>query len=530
MARDCSFAIFKFAIEFCCYAELNDGSVLFSFGDEAEAKAKSAAAPLHSKSQQHIQGTPQASQEQSQLPVGSAKTQSSSKQDMANSSMPNLHQAAPKAPRPMTARARQAAAPAIDPKVIAKYTRLAVTPNLPVSGSTGPSSSSFNASQSVSSVASQRPTSPAVAMAALSNSDVGIGKTVSQAPSQGPGQKAKPAIDPKIIAKYSHRAVTSSLPASGSTGSSSSNAVSNGSSQRPSLPANPSSSGVESGRSVSQVPSQRLGSPKPAIDPAVIAKYSRRAVTPALPPSASNPSSSSFNATRSARGVTSQHPSSPAAAPASPSMSNGDASRSVSKAHTQRPQSPAVASPSPSPSSSNDDVSKSLSKAPTQRPPSPATASYSLSSLGLDDSSMSSSQAPRQRSASRKPPIDPKIIAKYSRRAVTQGPPASRSEVAEPEGRPASADTSDEKASSSEAASERLADMTPQQLQALKVRPLSYCNNISMHTVIMQLGYLTLHGYVMFAWLPVAASESTSVTEAVAYNRYGDGNGLQNMH
>ena len=421
---------------------------MFSFGGEAEAKAKSAAAPSavlrkdHYKStspvrQQAVQGASQPSQDQSKPEVADKElpeSQSSSNEDLINSSTRNLQQAAQ---RMSASRAKQAAAPAIDPKIIAKYTRLAVTPNLPVAGSTSPSRSSFDASKSVSSVPSQRPTSPAVAAASLRSSSVGGSKAGSPASSQKP-VSAKPAIDPKTVAKYSRRAVIPDLPASGAHSSSSSihagKSVSNVPRQRPSVPAvaeaSPSSSNPDSNKIVSQSPRQKPGSAKPAIDPKIIAKYSCRAVPSDLPASASRPSSSNLNAGKSA---TTQHPSSPAIGLTNLSSSDVDAS----KASTQRPRSPAVASTSPS--SSSVDTSNPVSQAPSQRPSSP------------------------------KPPIDPKIIAKYSCRAVTPDLPASRTGGAEPESRPSSADTSDEEENSSEAATERLGDMTPQQLQGLKV-------------------------------------------------------------
>ena len=471
----CSYIAFRSAWHhLCCFAELDDGSVLFSFGEKTQAKAASATAPSavsrkdHNKStstirQQTDQGAPQASQEQSK-PAEDEQTdsQSSSKQKLANSSMHSLQQPVLTALQRIAAlKAKQAAAPAIDPKIIAKYTRLAVTPNLPVSGSTGPSSSSFDASQSVSSVPSQRPSSPAVTIANPSSSSFDGSKAVSQAPSQKP-VSAKPAIDPKTIAKYSRQAVIPDLPASGSPFSSSSfnadKSVSSVSSQRPfSVPAvaigSQSSSKVDSSKPVSQAPSQKPGSTKPAIDPKIIAKYSRRAVTPDLPASASHPRSSSLNAGESASKASMQPPSPPAIALTSPSSSEADASESLSKASTQRPRSPAVASTRPS--SSSADASKSMT------------------------------QAPSQRSSSLKPAIDPEIIAKYSRQAVTPDLPASRSEGAEPDRRPSSADTSDEEGSSSEAASERLGDMTPQQLQGLKVssHPVAWHFCIALQSV-----------------------------------------------
>ena len=455
---------------------------MFSFGEEAEARTKSAAAPSavphkeRDKStspmkQQAVQGATQASKEQSKPEVAGdqlIERQSSSKEALTNSRTRNLQQAA----QQMTAsRAKQAAAPAINPKIIAKYTRLAVTPNLPVSGSTGPSSSTFDASKSVSSVPSQRPSSPLVAIPNRSSSRVNGSKAVSQAPSDKP-VSAKPAIDPQIIAKYSRPAVTPDLPVSGSTGPSSSTfdaskSVSSIPSHRPSVPA-VASANTDRSKTVSQAPRQKPGSAKPAIDPKIIAKYSRQAVNPDLPASASRPSSSSLSAGKSA---TTQHPSSPAFGLTIPSSSDVDASESLSKASTQHPRSPAVASASPS--SSSADTSQSVSQAPSQRPSSP------------------------------KPPINPKIIAKYSRQAVTPDLPASRCEGAEPESRPSSADTSDEEASSSEAASERLGDMTPQQLQGLKVssRHVTWHYYVAMQCVVDGILTCAFHTLLTTAWI-----------------------------
>ena len=265
---------------------------------------------------------------------------------------------------------------AIDPKIIAKYSRRAVIPNLPVSGSTGPSSSSFDAHPSVTNVPSQRPSSPAVTVAGPSSTGVAGSKAVSQAPIQKP-VSAKSAIDPKIIAKYSRRAVIPDLPASGSRASRASSdagkSVSSVSSQRPSVPAvalaslsSSSSSDIDSSQTVSQAPSQKSGYVKPAIDPKIIAKYSRRAGTADLPASASRPSSSSLNTSYSASKAATQRPISPAIRLTSPSSSDVDASESLINASTQRPQSPAVASSRPS--SSSADTSKSISQAPSQRP------------------------------------------------------------------------------------------------------------------------------------------------------------------
>ena len=524
----------------CCFAELDDGSVLFSFGKEAEAKAKSAAAtsavPHKDQDQstspirpQTAQGASQANQEQSKPAEGEqTESQSSSKQNLAKSSNHNLQQPALTALQQITAsKAKQLAAPAIDPKIIAKYTRLAVIPNLPVSGSTGPSSSSFDARPSVSSIPSQRPSSPAVTVASLSSTGVFDSKAVTQAPSQKP-VSAEAAIDPKIIAKYSQRAVIPNLPVFGSTGLSSSSfdarpTVSSIPSQRPSSPAaaiaSQSSTGVAGSKAVSQAPVQKPVSAKSAIDPKIIAKYSQRAVIPDLPASGSRASRASSDAGKSVSSVSSQRPSVPAVALASlssssssdidssqtvsqapsqksgyvkpaidpkiiakysrravtadlpasasrPSSSSLNTSYSASKAATQRPISPAISLTSPS--SSDVDASESLINASTQRPQSPAVASSRPSSSSAD-TSKSISQAPSQRPSSPKPPIDPKIIAKYSRRAVSPDLIASRSQGAEFDSRPSSADTSDEEGSSSEAASERLGDMTPQQLQGLKV-------------------------------------------------------------
>ena len=671
-------------------AELDDGSIVFSFGEEPEAKAKSAAAPSavprkdHDKSTSPIgpqtaQGASQPSQKQSKpAEYGQTDSQSSSKQNLANSSVHNRQQPALTAlQRVTTSKAEQVAAPAIDPKIIAKYTRLAVTPNLAFSGSTGRSSSSFDASQSVSSVPSQRPSSPAVVIADLSSSIVNNSTTVGQGPSQKP-VSARSAIDPKIIAKYTRRALIPDLSASDSHSSSSSfNAgklVGSVSSQHPSVPAvavaSASSSSVENSKAVSSAPSQKPVFARSAIDPKIIAKYSRRAVIPDLSASDSHSSSSSSNAGKSVGSVSSQRPSVPAVASASASSSNGDNSETVSQARSQkpvfarsaidpkiiakytrralipdlsasgshsssssssagksvgsvssqRPSVPAVASASASSSngdnsgtvsqarsqkpvfarsaidpkiiakysrralipdlsasgshssssssnagksvgsdssqrpsvpavasasaasSSNGDNSetvsqarsqkpaidpsiiakysrravtsdlpasasrasspnlntgKSASKASTQRAGSPAISLTSPSSSDVgtgdsptnastqrpqspgipssDPSSLSAdtiksvSQPPSKRPSPPKPPIDPKIIAKYSRRAVTPDLPASGSQGAEPESRPPSADTSDEGGGSSEAASERLGDMTPEQLQGLKV-------------------------------------------------------------
>ena len=447
---------------------------MFSFGDEADAK--SAAAPStapHAEQdnstspvkQQAVQGAALASQEQSQTHDAKSQNQSSPKQDLANSSVHNLQQSAPAVPQQMTASTAEQAAtfPLSDEQIIAKESSRTVDSDLLASGSAVRSGSNADARKSVSKAPSQRPStskppidaktiakyshqainpdlSAAASSTGASTSSVDTTKPAS-ASSQRPSS-TKPAIDPKIIAKYSRRSVTTALPASGSTGTSGSNvdavkSVSNTSSQHPRSPAfgstGPSSSDGDMSKSVS---SQTPASPKPPIDDKIIAKYSGGAISPDLPaPGSTGPTGLKADTTKSGSKASKQRPASPQA-PID--------TKSVSKASSQRPglSKPPI-------------DNKSVSKASSKRPGSPK--------LPIDSKSVS--KASSQRPASSKPP-------KPSREVVILDPPASKSESAEAE---TSVDTSDRTARGSESASERLGGMTPQQLEGLKVSLRCHC-------------------------------------------------------